>query len=128
MKPSIFLGRGTAVAAVLLSSGAFAGALSQAEVQQLGSGTTHPFIVIMKNQLTGAEALNDPDTAAAKRCFVPGGNIQCARLTKMNGRNSSHTARLAGPDVRPPQEYASNTLPHRPGGPLVATSIHGCLR
>ena len=59
MKPSIYLGRGTAVAAVLLSSGALAGALSQAEVQQLGSGTSHPYIVIMKNQLTGAEALSD---------------------------------------------------------------------
>ena len=60
MKPSILLGRGAAVAAALLSSGAFAaGALSQAEVQKLGSGTTHPFIVIMKNQLSGADALND---------------------------------------------------------------------
>jgi hypothetical protein len=59
MKPSKYLGRGTAVAAVLLSSGTLAGAMSQAEVQQLGSGSSHPFIVIMKNQLTGAEALND---------------------------------------------------------------------
>jgi hypothetical protein len=59
MKPSIYLGRGTAVAAVLLSSGALAGALSQTEVQQLGSGTSHPYIVIMKNQLTGADAIND---------------------------------------------------------------------
>jgi hypothetical protein len=59
MKPSIYLGRGTAVAAVLLSSGAFAGALTQAEVQQLGTGTTHPYIVIMKNQLNGADAIND---------------------------------------------------------------------
>jgi hypothetical protein len=59
MKPSISLGRGTAVAAVLISSGALAGAMSQAETQQLGSGSSHPFIVIMKNQLTGAEALND---------------------------------------------------------------------
>jgi Subtilase family len=59
MKPSIYLGRGTAVAAIFLSSGALAGALSQAEVQQLGSGTSHPYIVIMKNQLTGAEALSD---------------------------------------------------------------------
>ena len=37
----------------------FAGALSQAEVQKLGSGTSHPYIVIMKNQLTGADAIND---------------------------------------------------------------------
>jgi hypothetical protein len=59
MKPSIFLGRGGAVAAVLLSSGAFAGALSQAEVQKLGSGTSHPYIVIMKNQLSGGAALSD---------------------------------------------------------------------
>ncbi len=59
MKPTIGLGRGTAVAAVLLSSGAFAGAMSQADVQKLGSGTSHPYIVIMKNQLTGADALND---------------------------------------------------------------------
>ena len=59
MKPSTFLGRGTAVAAVIVSSGVFAGALSQAEVQTLGSGTTHPFIVIMKNQLSGTDALND---------------------------------------------------------------------
>ena len=44
------------------------------------------------------------ETAAAKRCLVAGGNIQCARLMKMNGRNSSHTARLAGPDVSPPHE------------------------
>jgi hypothetical protein len=59
MKPSIILGCGAAVSAVLLSSAAFAGALTQAEVQQLGSGSTHPYIVIMKNQLTGSEALND---------------------------------------------------------------------
>src|SRR3984957_13928339 len=59
MKPSIYLGRGTAVAAVLLSSGAFAGALTQAEVQQLGTGTTHPYIVIMKNQLHGGDAISD---------------------------------------------------------------------
>ncbi len=59
MKPSIYLGRGTAVAAALLSSGSFAGALSQAEVQQLGSGTSHPYIVIMKNQLSGADAIGD---------------------------------------------------------------------
>jgi hypothetical protein len=44
------------------------------------------------------------ETAAAKRCLVAGGNIQCARLMKMNGKNSSHTARLAGPDVNPPHE------------------------
>jgi hypothetical protein len=59
MKPSICLGRGTAVAAVLLSSGTLAGALTQADVQRLGSGTAHPYIVILKNQLTGADALND---------------------------------------------------------------------
>ena len=59
MKPSIILGCGAAVSAALLSSGVFAGALSQAEVQQLGSGSTHPYIVIMRNQLTGADALND---------------------------------------------------------------------
>ncbi len=68
------------------------------------------------------------DTAGANRCFVAGGNIQWARLTKMNGRKSSHTARLAGPDVSPPHEYASSTLRHGPGGPAVASSIHGCLR
>src|SRR5215472_5362057 len=59
MQRSIFLGSGTAVAAVLLSTGAFAGALSPAEAQQLGSGTTHPYIVIMKKRLTGADAIND---------------------------------------------------------------------
>jgi hypothetical protein len=59
MKPTFYLGRGTAVAAVLLSSGALAGALSQAELQKLGSGNSHPYIVIMKNQLSGADALND---------------------------------------------------------------------
>ena len=65
------------------------------------------------------------ETAEAKRCFVAGGNIQCARLMKMNGRKSSHTARLAGPEVSPPHEYASSTLRHAPGGPAVASSIHG---
>ncbi|MGH8209712.1 MAG: S8 family serine peptidase, partial [Steroidobacteraceae bacterium] len=59
MKPSTILGGGCAVLSVLISSGAFAGALTAAEVQQLGSGTTHPVIVIMKNQLSGADALDD---------------------------------------------------------------------
>src|SRR5829696_7767782 len=68
------------------------------------------------------------ETAAAKRFFVAGGNIQCARLMKMNGSNSSHTARLAETEVSPPHEYASNTLRQAPGGPLAASSIHGCLR
>src|SRR3954454_10821297 len=65
------------------------------------------------------------DTAPTNR-FVAGGSIQCARLMKMNGRKSNHTARLAGPDVNPPHEYASRTLLHARGGPLVASSIHGC--
>ena len=59
MKPSIILGCGVAVSAALLSSGALAGALTQAEVQKLGAGTPHPYIVIMKNQLTGDDAIND---------------------------------------------------------------------
>ena len=59
MKPTIYLGCGAAVAAALLSSGVSAGAMSQADAQKLGSGTSHPYIVIMKNQLTGADAIND---------------------------------------------------------------------
>ena len=59
MKPSIILGCSAAVSAALLSSGAFAGALTQAEVQRLGVGTAHPYIVIMKNQLTGSDAIGD---------------------------------------------------------------------
>jgi hypothetical protein len=59
MKPTIYLGCGAAVAAALLSSGASAGAMSQADAQKLGAGTSHPYIVIMKNQLTGSEAIND---------------------------------------------------------------------
>jgi uncharacterized membrane protein len=56
MKPSIFIGGGAAALTVLLSSGASAAALSAAEVQRLGAGTTHPVIVIMKNQLQGYSA------------------------------------------------------------------------
>jgi hypothetical protein len=59
MKPTIYLGCGAAVAAALLSSGVSAGAMSQADAQKLGSGASHPYIVIMKNQLTGADAIND---------------------------------------------------------------------
>ena len=83
MKPSIFLGRGTAVAAVLLSSGAFAGALSQAEVQTLGSGTTHPFIVIMKNQLSGANALNDQASVMSEL-----GQVRAQRVKQFQTVNS----------------------------------------
>jgi Subtilase family/Peptidase inhibitor I9 len=59
MIPSKMLGGGVAALSVLLSSGAFAAPLSVAEVQQLSSGTTHPVIVIMKNKLSGTDALND---------------------------------------------------------------------
>ncbi len=59
MKPSILLGGGAAALSFLLSSGAFAVPLTTAEVQQLSAGTTHPVIVIMKNKLSGADALND---------------------------------------------------------------------
>ena len=59
MRPSIILGCGAALSAALLSSGALAGALTQAEVQKLGTGTAHPYIVILKNQLTGDDALSD---------------------------------------------------------------------
>src|SRR5581483_9480938 len=48
-----------AALSVLLSSGALAGPLSMAEVQQLSTGNTHPVIVIMKNKLTGWDALSD---------------------------------------------------------------------
>lgn len=61
MKPSTVLGGGCAALSLLLSSGAPAGALTAAEVQQLGSGTAHPVIVIMKNQLSGADALDDQE-------------------------------------------------------------------
>ena len=42
-------------------------------------------------------------TAGALRPVVEAGSIQCARLINTNGRNSSHSARLAAPDVSPPQ-------------------------
>ena len=83
MKPSNSLGLGAAVAAILLSSGSMAGAMSQAEVQQLGSGTSHPFIVIMKNQLTGAEALNDQ---AAIRSEL--GQVRAQRIKQFKTVNS----------------------------------------
>jgi hypothetical protein len=60
-----------------------AGAMSQAEVQQLGSGTSHPFIVIMKNQLTGAEALNDQ---AAIRSEL--GQVRAQRIKQFKTVNS----------------------------------------
>jgi len=59
MKPSIVLGGGCAVLSMLLSSATLGGALSNAEVQQLATGTSHPVIVIMRNKLSGAAALND---------------------------------------------------------------------
>lgn len=59
MKPSLVLGCGAAISAALLSSAAYAGALTQAQVQQLGTGNTHPYIVIMRNQLAGAAATSD---------------------------------------------------------------------
>ena len=40
----------------------------------------------------------------------------------MNGRNSSHSARLARPDVSPPHEYASITLRHPPGARVGAAA------
>ena len=83
MKPSILLGRGAVVAAAFLSSGAFAGALSQAEVQQLGSGTSHPFIVIMKNQLAGAGALNDQASVMAEL-----GQVRAQRVKQFQTVNS----------------------------------------
>ncbi len=83
MKPSIYLGLGTAVAAALLSSGSMAGAMSQAQVQELGSGTSHPYIVIMKNQLTGAEALNDQ---AAIRSEL--GQVRAQRIKQFQTVNS----------------------------------------
>ena len=83
MKPSIYLGLGTAVAAALLSSGSMAGAMSQAQIQELGSGTSHPYIVIMKNQLTGAEALNDQ---AAIRSEL--GQVRAQRIKQFKTVNS----------------------------------------
>jgi Subtilase family/Peptidase inhibitor I9 len=83
MKPSIYLGLGTAVAAALLSSGSMAGAMSQAQIQELGSGSSHPYIVIMKNQLTGAEALNDQ---AAIRSEL--GQVQAQRIKQFKTVNS----------------------------------------
>jgi hypothetical protein len=59
MKPTIYLGCGAAVAAALLSSGVSAGAMSQADAQKLGSGVSHPYIVIMKNKFTGSDAISD---------------------------------------------------------------------
>jgi hypothetical protein len=59
MKPANVLGGGAAALSVLLSSGALAGPLSTADVQQLSTGTTHPVIVIMKNKLTGSDAIYD---------------------------------------------------------------------
>ena len=83
MKPSIFLGRGTAVAAVLLSSGALAGALSQAEVQKLGSGNTHPYIVIMKNKLSGSAALGDQSAVMSEL-----GQVRAQRVKQFQTVNS----------------------------------------
>src|ERR1700722_15317337 len=83
MKPSIYLGRGTAVAAVLLSSGALAGALTQAEVQQLGTGTTHPYIVIMKNQLHGGDAINDQSPVMSEL-----GQVRAQRIKQFRTVNS----------------------------------------
>jgi hypothetical protein len=83
MKPSTYLGRGTAVAAVLFSSGAFAGALTQAEVQQLGTGTTHPYIVIMKNQLNGADAINDQSPVMGEL-----GQVKAQRIKQFRTVNS----------------------------------------
>ena len=59
MKPSIVLGGGGAVLSMILSSATLGGALSNAEVQQLASGTSHPVIVILRNKLSGAAAIND---------------------------------------------------------------------
>src|SRR5690348_16290028 len=64
MKPSIVLGGGCAVLSMLLSSATLGGALSNAEVQQLASGTSHPVIVIMRNKLSGAAALDDQAAVA----------------------------------------------------------------
>src|SRR3984885_12522696 len=83
MKPSIYLGLGTAVAAALLSSGSMAGAMSQAQIQELGSGSSHPYIVIMKNQLTGAEALNDQAAIRGKL-----GQVQAQRIKQFKTVNS----------------------------------------
>ena len=59
MKPSLVLGGGCAVLSMVLSSATLGGALSNAEVQQLATGTSHPVIVIMRNKLSGAAALDD---------------------------------------------------------------------
>ena len=76
MKPSIILGCGAAVSAALLSGGAFAGALTQAEVQKLGAGHAHPYIVIMKNQLSGAEALNDQTSVVSELAQVNAARVK----------------------------------------------------
>src|ERR1700748_3612001 len=83
MKPTICLGRRPAVAALLLSSGASAGALSQAEVQKLGSGTSHPYIVIMKNQLSGSAALSDQSTVMYEL-----GQVRAQRVKQFQTVNS----------------------------------------
>ncbi len=59
MKPVHALGGGAAALAVLFASATPATPLSAAQVQQYSSGTTHRVIVIMKNRVTGADALYD---------------------------------------------------------------------
>ena len=83
MKPSIILGCGAAVSAALLSSGAFAGALTQAEVQNLGAGTSHPYIVIMKNQLTGSDAIGDQTAVMSEL-----NQVRAARIKQFHTVNS----------------------------------------
>jgi len=57
--------------------------MSQAEIQRLGSGTTHPVIVIMKNQLAGADALNDQAPVMAEL-----GQVQAQRVKQFRTVNS----------------------------------------
>src|ERR1700722_8466594 len=83
MKPSIILGCGAAISAALLTSGAFAGALSQAEVQNLGAGTSHPYIVIMKNQLTGSDAISDQTAVMSEL-----NQVRAARIKQFRTVNS----------------------------------------
>ena len=59
MKHSAFLGCGFAIVVLGLCGGAAAAGLTAAEAQQLGAVVNRPVIVIMKNQLSGAEAQND---------------------------------------------------------------------
>lgn len=60
-------------------------------------------------RLSATSRTKTPYSRTARVRPVAVGRIQWARLTTMNGRSSSHSAREPFPEVRPDQQYASAT-------------------